>query len=53
MGSSCGGRVKAHTAFRGPYESGILKMAVIGMGKQHGAEHVHQDGFSDLGRLLP
>ena len=47
------GRVKAHTAFRGPYESGILKMAVIGMGKQHGAEHVHQDGFSDLGRLLP
>ena len=37
------GRVKAHTAFRGPYESGILKMAVIGMGKQHGAEHVHQD----------
>lgn len=47
------GRVKAHTAFRGPYESGILKMAVIGMGKQHGADHVHRDGFSDLGRLLP
>lgn len=47
------GRVKAHTAFRGPYESGILKMSVIGLGKQHGAEHVHQDGFSDLGRLLP
>ena len=32
------GRVKAHTAFRGPYESGIMKMAVIGMGKQKGAE---------------
>ena len=47
------GRVKAHTAFRGPYESGILKMAVIGMGKQHGADHVHRDGFADLGRLLP
>ena len=47
------GRVKAHPAFRGPYESGILKMSVIGLGKQHGAEHVHQDGFSDLGRLLP
>ncbi|MDD4569102.1 MAG: lactate racemase domain-containing protein [Tepidanaerobacteraceae bacterium] len=47
------GRVKAHTAFRGPYESGILKMAVIGMGKQYGADHVHRDGFSDLGRLLP
>ncbi len=47
------GRVKAHTAFRGPYESGILKMAVIGMGKQHGADHIHRDGFFELGRLLP
>lgn len=46
-------RIKAHTAFRGPYESGLVKMAVIGMGKQHGAEQVHQNGFSDLGRLLP
>lgn len=47
------GRVKAHTAFRGPYESGILKMAVIGMGKQHGAETVHRDGFYELGKMLP
>lgn len=47
------GRVKAHTAFRGPYESGILKMAVIGMGKQKGAENVHQDGFYELGKMLP
>ena len=47
------GRVKAHTAFRCPYESGILKMAVIGMGKQRGAEQVHQDGFRDMGTDLP
>lgn len=47
------GRVKAHTAFRGPYESGIMKMAVIGMGKQKGAETVHKDGFYELGRMLP
>lgn len=47
------GRVKAHTAFRGPYESGILKMSVIGLGKQRGADEVHRDGFADLGRLLP
>lgn len=47
------GRIKAHTGFRGPYESGLMKMAVIGMGKQKGAETVHRDGFSDLGRLLP
>lgn len=47
------GRVKAHTAFRGPYESGILKMAVIGMGKQRGAEQCHQDGFSEMAYDLP
>ncbi len=47
------GRVKAHTAFRGPYESGILKMAVIGMGKQKGAEQCHQDGFSEMAYDLP
>jgi hypothetical protein len=46
-------RIKTHTAFRGPHESGLLKMSVIGMGKQQGAEQVHRDGFSDLGRLLP
>lgn len=45
-------RVKAHTAFRGPYESGILKMAVIGMGKQKGAEACHVDGFLEMGRIL-
>ena len=47
------GRVKAHTAFRGPYESGIMKMAVIGMGKQKGAETVHRNGFYELGTMLP
>lgn len=47
------GRVKAHTAFRGPYESGIMKMAVIGLGKQKGAETVHRNGFCELGTMLP
>ncbi len=47
------GRIKAHTAFRGPYESGLMKMAVIGMGKQHGAEQVHESGFDNMGRLMP
>lgn len=46
-------RVKAHTAFRGDFESGIMKMSVIGMGKQKGAELVHQDGFFDMGTNLP
>ena len=47
------GRIKAHTAFRGPYESGLVKMSVIGMGKQHGAETVHESGFANMARLLP
>ncbi|HIR05607.1 MAG: DUF2088 domain-containing protein [Lachnospiraceae bacterium] len=47
------GRIKAHTAFRGPYESGLLKMSVIGMGKQHGAEQVHESGFDHMAKLLP
>lgn len=47
------GRIKAHTAFRGAYESGLLKMAVIGMGKQHGAESVHESGFQNMGRIMP
>lgn len=47
------GRIKAHTAFRGPHESGIMKMAVIGMGKQKGAETVHESGFAHMGTLMP
>lgn len=27
-------RVKPHTAFRGPIESGLMKMLAIGLGKQ-------------------
>ena len=29
-----GCRIKPHTAFRGPYESGMMKMMAIGLGKQ-------------------
>jgi hypothetical protein len=34
-------RIKPHTSFRGPYESGLIKMLTIGLGKQAGAERVH------------
>lgn len=47
------GRIKAHTAFRAPHESGLMKMSVIGMGKQHGAEIIHESGFENMGRLMP
>ena len=30
-----------------------MKMAVIGMGKQHGAEQVHESGFHNMGKLMP
>lgn len=47
------GRIKAHTAFRAPHESGLMKMSVIGMGKQQGAETVHESGFENMGELMP
>ncbi len=34
-------RVKPHTAFRGPVESGLCKMLVVGCGKHRGAENIH------------
>ncbi len=34
-------RVKPHTDFEGPTESGLMKMMVIGLGKQKGAEQYH------------
>jgi hypothetical protein len=46
-------RVKPHTAFRGRIESGLIKMSVIGVGKQRGAQSMHAPGFGGFGdRLL-
>jgi hypothetical protein len=39
-------RVKPHTDFVGPVESGPLKMLAIGLGKQAGAEQYHRYGLS-------
>lgn len=47
------GRIKAHTAFRGPYESGLIKMMAIGMGKREGADSLHRAGFKVMGERLP
>ncbi|MCC6509485.1 MAG: DUF2088 domain-containing protein [Pirellulaceae bacterium] len=35
-------RVKSHTRFCGPVESGLMKMMLIGLGKQRGAEVYHR-----------
>jgi len=46
-------RVKPHTAFRGPIESGLMKMIAIGLGKQKGAEACHQLGFKYMAENVP
>lgn len=47
------GRVKPHTDFRGPVESGLAKMIAIGLGKQHGASWFHSQGIGTFGELVP
>ena len=34
-------RIKEHTEYEGPTESGIIKMMAIGIGRQYGAEQAH------------
>jgi hypothetical protein len=46
-------RIKPHTDFRGRFESGILKMLVIGLGKRHGADQVHSYGTRGLRDMMP
>jgi len=46
-------RIKPHTSFTGRYESGLLKMLTIGLGKHQGAEQVHKLGLPGLRVLLP
>lgn len=46
-------RVKAHTDFHGPHESGIVKMLVIGLGKHKQAELMHKFGADGLRDLIP
>lgn len=46
-------RIKAHTSFSGIVESGILKMAVIGLGNPVGAALIHSYGPKGLQNLIP
>jgi hypothetical protein len=45
-------RVKPHTDFHGRYESGLMKMALIGLGKLEGARAVHDFGVYGLRELI-
>ncbi|MDR3073767.1 MAG: nickel-dependent lactate racemase [Deltaproteobacteria bacterium] len=45
-------RIKPHTDFRAPIESGLVKMISIGLGKQSGADNCHLWGFDNMSRLM-
>jgi len=44
------GRIKPHTDFKGRFESGLMKMMAIGLGKQHGANICHKLGMPDMSK---
>ncbi len=46
-------RIKPHTSFTGRFESGLLKMLTIGLGKREGAAQVHKLGLPGLLKMLP
>jgi len=46
-------RIKLHTDFRNCYESGIVKMLVIGLGKRDGASQHHRWGVRGLREMMP
>ncbi len=49
----CINRVKAHTSFDRPIESGLTKLVAVGLGKQAGAQNVHQLGPRGYTEVLP
>jgi len=46
-------RIKPHSSFRGPFESGLMKMIAIGLGKQAGADICHRLGFARMAENVP
>jgi len=46
-------RVKSHTSFDRPLESGLVKMMAVGLGKQAGARNVHRLGPRGYTEVLP
>ena len=45
-------RVKLHTDFVGPLQSGICKMLVIGLGNQKGCTAVHEENVADFAPII-
>ncbi|MCG6924973.1 MAG: hypothetical protein LJF30_06645 [Acidobacteria bacterium] len=40
-------RIKPHTDYKGPIESGLTKICAIGLGKYDGAREIHRHRFAD------
>jgi hypothetical protein len=49
----CINRVKSHTSFDRPIESGLTKLIAVGLGKQVGAQNVHRLGPRGYTEVLP
>ncbi|MCH6268224.1 lactate racemase domain-containing protein [Neobacillus citreus] len=47
------GRIKPHTDFKNKIESGVLKMASIGMGKHKQALALHTYGIKGISEMMP
>jgi hypothetical protein len=46
-------RIKPHTSFHGLYESGLMKMIAVGLGKHAQALAIHRFGLEALRKLVP
>ena len=46
-------RIKPHTDFDGPIQSGMCKMLSIGIGKHNGCSRLHQEGTENFSEVLP
>jgi hypothetical protein len=46
-------RIKPHTDYHSTYESGLVKMSVIGLGKERQASAIHSYGVYGLSHMIP
>ena len=46
-------RIKPHTSFHAPVESGLTKMLAVGLGNPQGAAALHSFGIRGLESFIP
>jgi hypothetical protein len=45
-------KIKPHSAYKAPVESGLIKIAAIGLGKHRGASTLHTFGFDEFPQIV-